>query len=65
MPVSERPREDRQEELATTGHAVVDEALAGLGDLDERDLHDRPAALESVLGTLERVLREDPGTPAG
>jgi hypothetical protein len=56
--------------VAPTGDARVDQAIAGLSDLDQTDLDDRPAVLEEVhdrlreiLGELGEAGRPGPGQP--
>jgi hypothetical protein len=56
--------------VAPTGDARVDQAIAGLSDLDQIDLDDRPAVLEEVhdrlreiLGELGEAGRPGPGQP--
>ena len=45
----------------------MDQAVAGLDDLDEMPLDERPAALEAVHDRLREILGElgDPARPAG
>ncbi len=57
--------------LVPTGDPRVDEAIAGLSDLDQIDLDDRPAVLEEVHDRLREILgelgdagRRAPGAPA-
>ena len=52
--------------LIPTGDPRVDEAIAGLSDLDQIDLDDRPAVLEEVHDRLREILGElgDAGRPA-
>jgi hypothetical protein len=49
----------------TTGDSRVDEAIAGLGAVEELPLDDRPAALEEVHDRLREILGElgEPGRP--
>ena len=51
--------------LIPTGDPRVDQAIAGLADLDEIDLDDRPAVLEEVHDRLREILGElgDAGRP--
>jgi hypothetical protein len=51
--------------LIPTGDPRVDQAIAGLSDLDEIDLDDRPAVLEEVHDRLREILGElgDAGRP--
>ena len=51
--------------LIPTGDPRVDQAIAGLCDLDEIDLDDRPAVLEAVHDRLREILGElgDAGRP--
>jgi len=44
--------------LIPTGDPRVDEAVAGLADLDQIDLDDRPAVLEEVHDRLREILGE-------
>jgi hypothetical protein len=44
--------------LIPTGDPRVDQAIAGLSDLDEIDLDDRPAVLEEVHDRLREILGE-------
>ena len=44
--------------LDPTGDPRVDEAIAGLSDLDQLDLDDRPAVLEEVHDRLREILGE-------
>ncbi len=44
--------------LAPTGDPRVDQAIAGLSDLDEMDLDDRPAVLGAVHDRLRDILGE-------
>jgi hypothetical protein len=44
--------------LDPTGDPRVDEAIAGLSDLDQIDLDDRPAVLEEVHDRLREILGE-------
>ena len=44
--------------LTPTGDPRVDEAIAGLSDLDQIDLDDRPAVLEEVHDRLREILGE-------
>lgn len=49
-----------------TGDPRVDEAIAGLSDLDQIDLDDRPQVLEEVHDRLREILGElgDAGRPS-
>jgi hypothetical protein len=51
--------------LIPTGDPRVDQAIAGLSDLDEIDLDERPAVLETVHDRLREILGElgDAGRP--
>jgi len=51
--------------LVPTGDPRVDEAIAGLSDLDQTNLDDRPAVLEEVHDRLREILGElgDAGRP--
>jgi hypothetical protein len=51
--------------LIPTGDPRVDQAIAGLSDLDQIDLDDRPAVLEAVHDRLREILGEldDAGRP--
>ena len=51
--------------LVPTGDPRVDQAIAGLSDLDQIDLDDRPAVLEVVHDRLREILGElgDAGRP--
>ncbi len=51
--------------LIPTGDPRVDQAIAGLSDLDQIDLDDRPAVLEEVHDRLREILGElgDAGRP--
>jgi hypothetical protein len=51
--------------LTPTGDPRVDQAIAGLSDLDAIDLDDRPAVLEEVHDRLREILGElgDAGRP--
>ena len=53
--------------LIPTGDPRVDQAIAGLSDLDQIDLDDRPAVLEAVHDRLREILGElgDAARPAG
>ena len=44
--------------LIPTGDPRVDEAIAGLSDLDQIDLDERPAVLEEVHDRLREILGE-------
>jgi hypothetical protein len=44
--------------LIPTGDPRVDQAIAGLSDLDQIDLDDRPAVLEEVHDRLREILGE-------
>jgi len=52
--------------LAPTGDPRVDAAIEGLASLDDMDLAERPAVLETVHDQLREILGElgDPGRPA-
>lgn len=51
--------------LVPTGDPRVDQAIAGLSDLDQIDLDDRPTVLEAVHDRLREILGElgDAGRP--
>ena len=51
--------------LVPTGDPRVDQAIAGLSDLGQIDLDDRPAVLEEVHDRLREILGElgDAGRP--
>jgi hypothetical protein len=51
--------------LVPTGDPRVDQAIAGLSDLDQMDLDDRPAVLETVHDRLREIFGElgDAGRP--
>ena len=51
--------------LIPTGDPRVDQAIAGLSDLDQIDLDDRPAVLQKVHDRLREILGElgTPGAP--
>ena len=51
--------------VVPTGDPRVDQAIARLSDLDEVDLDDRPAVLETVHDRLREILGElgDAGRP--
>src|SRR5579863_6059485 len=55
--------EETRPTLAPTGDARVDQAIAGLADLDQVDLDERPAVLEGVHDRLREILGElgEPG----
>jgi hypothetical protein len=52
--------------LGPTGDPRVDQAIAGLSDLDQIDLDDRPAVLNEVHDRLREILGElgSAGRPA-
>ena len=52
--------------LAPTGDSRVDAAIGGLASIEDVDLAERPAVLETVHDRLREILGElgDPGRPA-